>query len=358
MPKQSLLDVDRVYRHCLQVIESSPKVPLPLESEWTLANRFAVSRRVARQALQQLVREGRAVCHAGKGYASRPTSELTQTKRLKVGIVHHPPRRVYAGVRHSVLTQLCQSLEAHEFTSGAIPIETPETGPPTQRSLAEFEVDAYLLCSVSPATQAFFASQKKPTVVLGNTIRELGLASVYLDELEIVRQVTEQLLTSGHQQIALLQEKTFNLGSERQRIGFLYAHHAQLARFHPDRIVRVDREKKGMSQELLQLFKMAPTAILLDSVPLWELIWSRASAAMQKYLAATETVVLAPDFSGMLRHPAKVVDFDPQWESEAAIKLLEDCLRGRTKAPRHMSIPWKLVDSMASTRRGRTNSIA
>lgn len=133
MPKQSLIQVDRVYRHCLTVIESSPKVSLPLESEWTFAARFNVSRRVARQALQQLVREGRAICHAGKGYASRPAADPGKTKRLKVGIVHHPPRRVYAGVRHSVLTQLCQSLEAHEFTSGAIPIETPETGLLTQR---------------------------------------------------------------------------------------------------------------------------------------------------------------------------------------------------------------------------------
>jgi DNA-binding LacI/PurR family transcriptional regulator len=344
MAKQSLLDVDRVYRHCLSAIEASPKVSLPLESEWSLANRFAVSRRAARQALQQLVREGRAVCHAGKGYASRPTTESIQSKRIKVGIVHHRPSRVYAGAWHSVLTQLCQSLEAHEFTTKAIPIEMPETGPLTQRVLAEYEVDAYLLCSVSPATQAFFASQKKPTVVFGNTIRELGLASVYVDELEVARQVTEQLLAAGHRQIALLQEKTLNLGLERQRVGFLYAHHAQLARFHPDRIVRVDRGKKGMAQELLRLFKMAPTAILLDTVPLWELIWSRASTAMQKYLVATETVVLAPDFSGVLRHPAKIVEFDMRWESEAAIKLLEDCLRGRTKMPRHMSIPWKLVE--------------
>jgi DNA-binding LacI/PurR family transcriptional regulator len=225
-----------------------------------------------------------------------------------------------------------------------LPIEVPETGMLTQRALAAYDVDAYLLYSVSPATQAFFAGQSKPTVMLGNTIRELGLASVALDELDIVRQITEQLLAQGHRLVTLVQEKSTNLGNERSRVGFLYAHHAQRARFLPDRILRIDRAKTGVSKTLATLFQLAPTAMLVQSVPLLELIWSRATSSQQTWLETTEVVVLLPDFSGVLRHPAKIVEFDMRWESEAAIKLLEDCLRGRTKMPRHMSIPWKLVE--------------
>ncbi len=343
MRKQSPIDVDRVYHHCLKVIESSPGTPAALESEWALARRFDVSRRVARRALQQLVREGRALCHAGKGYTSRPALNASKIKRLKVGIVHHRPTRAYAGVRNVVLSQLCQALEAHEFTSAAIPIQTLENGLITQRVLGGYSVDAYLLVSVPPSTQAFFASQGLPTVTLGNTTRDLGLASISLNELEIAREVTEQLLASGHRLVVLVQEKTLNLGAERCRVGFLYAHHRQMARFHPDSIVRVDRERIGMTRDLLQLFRMAPSAMLVESVPLLEMIWSRASAAHRKWLEETEVIVMSRDFTGEFRHRAKFIEFDPQWEVEAAVRLLEDCVYGRKGTTRHIDIPWKLT---------------
>lgn len=350
MPKSPRENEEPVYRHCLKAIESSPNVSIALESEWALARRFAVSRRTARRALQQLVREGRADCFAGKGYFIRPQTANVDLTRLKVGIVHEAVRRHSFSVVHTMVADYCKSLESHNFAPKLLTIQLPQSGILTQGLLAGFSVDAYLLCSVSPAVQAFFAAQRKPAVVLGNTVRELGLASVSLDELEVSRQVTEEVLASGHRSVALVQEKTLNLGAERSRVGFVYAHHAQRARFHQERIVRVDREKAGAWQSLRVLFNMAPSAMLVESTPLFEFIWSRATGKYREWLSTTETIVLDADSDGALVHPARILKYDVKWESEAAIRLLEGCIRGRKNTQQHYRIPWTLSEPIRGRR--------
>ena len=132
MPKSPRENAEPVYRYCLKAIESSPNVSIALESEWALARRFSVSRRTARRALQQLVREGRADCFPGKGYFIRPRPDVVDLTRLKVGIVHEVVRRHAAGIVRSMVADYCKSLESHNFAPKPLPIQLPQSGIRTQ----------------------------------------------------------------------------------------------------------------------------------------------------------------------------------------------------------------------------------
>ncbi|MCC6489937.1 MAG: GntR family transcriptional regulator, partial [Candidatus Hydrogenedentes bacterium] len=63
---------ESIYRYCLKQIERCTDVSTKLESEWALAKRFGVPRRVTRFVLQRLVREGFAVAQHGRGYFAVP----------------------------------------------------------------------------------------------------------------------------------------------------------------------------------------------------------------------------------------------------------------------------------------------
>lgn len=343
--RKAMRDLHAIYRDCLERIERSPGVQTPLESEWKLARRFGVSRAAARRVMQRLVREGLARSIRGKGYVSRPPQRNAPRGSVRVGIVFEQSTGDRSGQQNRILVSLVEALRRRNLNAVLIGLRAGDDRSAIALRAQAEPVDAYLLYSLPPVVQSQFAARNKPAVVFGNTYADLALPSVCLDELSITRQLCEDLLSAGHHCIALVQERSQNLGAERSRVGFVYAHHARRQRFSSDRIVLVDRQRGGRSAALAQLDMLKPTAMLVQNSELLQWLWEKASAAQRVRMERTSMVVMASSAA----HPLPIARLrtlraDLDAAARVVARLLRDTLRARRPGANHHVIPWELED--------------
>lgn len=339
-----MTDPDTIYRACLERIEQSGGVATALDSEWALARRFGVARTAARRVMQRLVREGLAVSVRGKGYFSRPPARALPRGSLRVGVVFEEMFGGKSRQQNRMLVSLVDALARQNLD--AILISLRHIDDRTARiARAQAEaLDAYLLYSLPPVVQSQYAARNKPAVVFGNTYADLALPSVSLDELSITRTLCEDLLDDGHRCVALIQHRSQNLGAERSRVGFIYAHHAKRRRFGSDRIVLVDRHRGGRTAALKHLEMLQPTAVLFQNAELLRWMWARANARQRQRLNDSRIIVLSSDAGELPMGNAKLVRADLDAAARVVARVLRDSLRARRSAVHHHVIPWRLEE--------------
>lgn len=329
-----------IRQHLRRRLSNAPRSGVRLESEWALARRFEVSRQVARRELQRLVREGRAEVRRGSGYVSRPIAQ-PYTGPLRVVIVHPKPDRVSRASQSVILDKLEAALGRCDVRSNRLAFDDAS---PSLRS-GGHNADAYLLHSVTIGTQSVFAAQAKPVVVLGNTYRDLGMPSVCLNELEVATRITKAMLETGHQRLALVQTHRYNLGLERSRMGFEFAHHAHQCRLPQDRIVRIPVTQRGFRSSLSALLRTEPTGLLVQSAEVWATLLRTATAAQRELLERMDVVLLGEDLAGELDAPLPQVAFDVDVVVNHLMNMLDACLSGRGIDPRYVEARWHIKTS-------------
>jgi DNA-binding LacI/PurR family transcriptional regulator len=208
------------------------------------------------------------------------------------------------------------------------------------RLIQSQKVDGYLLHSLPLAVQSQFAAQGKPAVVFGNTYDELGLPSVALDELEITRRLCDDLLKSGRSRVALIQERSLNLGAERSRLGFEYAHHARRRRFGRDRIILVDRHR-GIRVSLVQLELLNPSAILVQNAQLMRQLWDNASGPIRQRIPQAQVILLSGMAHDLPLPHLRYVRADLN-AARIVARTLSLSLAARRRHLLHHSIQWRL----------------
>lgn len=330
-----------LYEHCLSKVRQSKDLRLPLDSEWELAGRFGVSRSAARLVMQRLVREGLAIAVRGKGYFTRPTPADPRETRVRIGVVYESGPGLYARKQSGVLAGLLEALRHQGLVAALLQIPASADRPTVGRLIQSQRVDGYLLHSLPLAIQSQFAAQGKPAVVFGNTYDELGLPSVALDELEITRRLCDDLLKSGLRRVALIQERSQNLGAERSRLGFEYAHHACRRRFSRDRIVLVDRHR-GIRASLHQLQLLKPSAVLVQNAELMHQLWDNAPDPLRQLMANAQVILLSGTPENLPLQHARFVQADLNAAAREVAGMLGQSLSARRQPLRHHTIQWRL----------------
>jgi DNA-binding LacI/PurR family transcriptional regulator len=330
-----------LYNHCLDQIRQSGNLRIPLESEWVLARRFAISRSAARLVMQRLVREGLVVAVRGKGYFTRPPPADLHESNFRIGVVYEQSHGLYARQQGDVLAGLMEALRRQELHAATLQIPISADRSMIGRLIQSQKVDGYLLHSLPLAVQSQFAAQGKPAVVFGNTYDELGLPSVALDELEITRRLCDDLLKSGRSRVALIQERSLNLGAERSRLGFEYAHHARRRRFGRDRIILVDRHR-GIRVSLVQLELLNPSAILVQNAQLMRQLWDNASGPIRQRIPQAQVILLSGMAHDLPLPHLRYVRADLNAAARIVARTLSLSLAARRRHLLHHSIQWRL----------------
>jgi len=274
-----------IYRYCLRQVDRCTDGSTKLESEWELAKRFGVSRRITRCVLQRLVREGFATAEHGRGYFAVPCAAKTPAPNgeVRVGVVYEWVPEYQVHVQERIVSLVVDALQRC-----GLKVERMPVSPAKSRPAPNDPVDAYVLISLTPAAQLEFSHQKLPVVILGNTYEDLQLSNVYLDNLGITRDLCSRFIDKGHRQIALIQHKSRNLGRERSRIGFELAHHARQIRFRRSSIIRVTPTRHGLEDCFRALRAQPITALLVENRDLLGLIWEHAPPDIRKRLESME----------------------------------------------------------------------
>ncbi|MCC6424730.1 MAG: GntR family transcriptional regulator [Phycisphaerales bacterium] len=330
-----------LYKHCLNKIHQSGDVRILMESEWELSRRFGVSRSAARLVMQRLVREGLIVAVRGKGYFTRPPPADPREARMRIGVVYEQSRGLYARLQNDILTGLLDAHRQQGLHSALLQIPNAADRSTIGRLIQSQKVDGYLLYSLPLAVQSQFAAQGKPAVVFGNTYDELGLPSVALDELDITRQLCDDLLKSGRRCVALIQERSLNLGAERSRLGFEYAHHARRRRFGRDRIILVDRHR-GINASLRHLELLNPSAILVQNGQLMRQLWDNAGESLRQRLADAQIILLSGTPGNLPLHHVRYVKADLNAAARIVAKTLRLSLAGQRRQLQHHVVRWNL----------------
>ncbi|MCC6696526.1 MAG: GntR family transcriptional regulator [Candidatus Hydrogenedentes bacterium] len=333
---------EAIYRHCLKQIERCTDTSTKLESEWELAKRFNVPRRVTRFVLQRLVREGFAVAQHGRGYFAVPqaTKKPAKNGAYCVGVVYEWVPEFQVHVQERIVSLVREALERRGLAASRIPIS-----PTAEKVSMESPVDGYVLISLTPAAQLEYSHQKLPVVILGNTYEDLQLSNVYLDNLGIARDLCGRLFAQGHRQIALLQYKSRNLGRERTRIGFELAHHSRQIRFRRGSIIRVTPNSGGMRDCFDALRALPFTAMLVENRDLLGLVWSHAPESIRKRLAAMELGEIDEGVANTCPLAFMHVKTDFQAAARMVAKMLKDTFDGKQGKPVAWKIPWHVVET-------------
>lgn len=330
-----------LYDYCLGKIRQSRDLRLPMDSEWGLARRFGVSRSAARLVMQRLVREGLVSAVRGKGYFTRPPPADPRETRVRIGVVYEQSTGLYARMQSGVLTGLLDALGRLGLVAALLQIPASADRVVIGRLIQSQRVDGYLLHSLPLAVQSQFAAQGKPAVVFGNTYDELGLPSVALDELEITRQLCDDLLRTGLRCVALIQERSLNLGAERSRLGFEFAHHARRRRFSRDRIILVDRHR-GIRASLHHLELLKPSAILVQNAQLMRQLWDNASDSMRLQFANARAILLSGSPGGLPLQNIQFVRADLNAAAQVVAKTLSQSLTAQQPHLQHHAVQWRL----------------
>jgi|GEM_PF-2045048 len=338
--------VETICDDLLCLIRESGAIPIQLPSEKQLMDKYGVTYRTARGALQRLVREGYATAEKGRGYFSRVPVDGETANRLRVGIVYDPTGADGAVDRRAEELQLGSLVASIEEVGMQVELlQTPpqQTTAVIRRKIRNALADVYVLVSLPPMQQAFFATFGARVLSWGGTYDDLGMPSVALNRLEIARAATERLFAAGHRRVCLLQDRSCDVADDDTRMGFEYAHHLFHVRFKSERLIRINRQKEGLSRPMKRLFLLAPTGILVSHATLLERIWSHADDAGRKMLAGMEAIVLSPDSSRLLRHPAMVAEVDLGTLVPTIMQVLMGILNGCPLTKRHHEIPWKFT---------------
>ena len=333
---------ESIYRYCLKQVERCTDGTTKLESEWELAKRFGVSRRVTRFVLQRLVREGFATAQRGRGYFAVPrtTKKSLRNGSRRVGLVYEWVPEYQVHVQERVVSLVAGALERRGLTAERMPVS-----PAKSRVSAEEPVDAYVLISLTPAAQLEFSHQKLPVVILGNTYEDLQLSNVYLDNLGITRDLCGRFFDEGHRQIGLIQHKSRNLGRERSRIGFELAHHSRQIRFRRSSIIRVTPTSQGLELCYQALRSQPVTALLVENRDLLGLIWQHAPQDIRKRLERTEIGEVDEGIAEICPLPYLRVKTDFAAAARLVAKMLKNTFDGRQGKPLYQKIPWRVVES-------------
>lgn len=204
------------------------------------------------------------------------------------------------------------------------------------------KTDAFLLNSVTIGTQSAFAAQAKPVVALGNTYRDLDMPCVCLNELDVATRITGAMLDMGHSCLALVQTRLYNLGLERSRVGFEFAHHARQYRLPQNRIVRIPVAQRGFRSSLDTLMRAGPTGLLVQNAGLWAALLRTASDAQRKTLEQMDVVLLSEDLGRELETPIPQVAFDIDVLVNNLMAMFDACLNGREIDPRYVEAQWHI----------------
>jgi DNA-binding LacI/PurR family transcriptional regulator len=310
-----------------------------IESEWNLSKRFGISRRVARHALQALVRDGLVVVRQGGGYFIRDNSasENTTGKISRIGILTFG---TFGPAHSATLEHFNKGLSAHSMQTVHLNVTSASQAPGILRDNPD--IDLFVLLSVSPAVQHFFAGQSKPTIVLGNTYADLGLPCIWMNELETTRQAALALLDQTGGPLVLVQHRIPNLGLERQRLGFRFAHHERQLRLRRGQVIRVRPDGRGIKAALAQIKRIMPRALLVSRATIMRSLLD-AGLELNTPDHTIKPMLLGVDFAKQIGFEVSHVDSNQHKSIEDAITLITRIAQGQPIDQRLIPIDWKLT---------------
>ena len=319
-----------------QATTGNPADKLP--SEWSLSKQFGISRRVARHALQSLVRDGLVVVRQGGGYFIREKIDKPKRnpQKAQVGLVTFGP---HLQTRSHTIELMAQALAAQNMEETVFNLRSASEAPALLRDNPD--IDYFVLLSVSPAVQHFFAGQSKPTIVLGNTYADLGLPCVWMNELETTRQATTALLDQTSGPIVLMQMKIPNLGLERQRLGFRFAHHERQLRLPRGHVIRVRPDGRALKAALAQVKRIMPRAILF-SAPSLLAGMVQAGLKLDDPAHPITPMLLATDFKNEVDFPVSHIASDVLKEVKDVAGMINRLASGSSLEQRIIPIDWRL----------------
>jgi DNA-binding LacI/PurR family transcriptional regulator len=339
-----------VYRYCLKQVERCTDGSTKLESEWKLAKRFDVSRRSARFVLQRLVREGFATAQHGRGYFAVPRALKRPVKDGSrcVGVVYNKWQPEYqVQVHEHVVSLVTTALERQGLETEPIPVFRANT-----RVTSDRPVDAYVLISLTPAAQLEFSHQKLPVVVLGPTYEDLQISNVYLETLDITRDLCERFFDAGHRRIALMQYRLRDLAHERMQFGFELAHRYRQIRFRRRSIIRFTVSPQGLKDCYRELRSQPITALLVANRDLLGYVWQHAPEDIRKQLEDIEIAEVTEGVADTYPLPYLRVKLNFPAAARMVARMLKDTLDGRQGKPLARRIPWQTVEFAGNKLRG------
>lgn len=332
-----------IYRYCMKQVDRCTDGSTKLESEWDLARRFGVSRRIARFVLQRLVREGFATAQHGRGYFAVPRTlkKPVQNGSRRVGVVYNKWVPEYQmPVQEHVVSLVNKALERQGLKTELMPILRAKT-----RVTPNNPVDAYVLISLTPAAQLEFSHQKLPVVILGPTFEDLQISNVYLDTLDITRDLCERFFDAGHRRVALMQYRLRDLAQERSQFGYELAHRYRQIRFRRSSIIRLTPTSQGLAACYKVLRTQPVTALLVENRDLLGLIWERAPQGIRKRLEEMEIGEVDEGIAETCPLPFHRVKTDLPAAARMVAKMLKESFDGRQGKPQYRKIPWRMIES-------------
>ncbi len=310
-----------------------------IESEWNLSKRFGISRRVARHALQALVRDGLVVVRQGGGYFIRDNStpSVDTPKINKIGLLTFGN---ISGSQSYTVSAFLNGIKEAGFEPVNLNVSSASQAPAILRDNPD--VDLFLLLSVSPAVQHFFAGQSKPTIVLGNTYADLGLPCIWMNELETTRQSVLGLLDQTGGPLVLMQYRIPNLGLERQRLGFRFAHHERQLRLRRGQIIRIRPDGRGLKAGIAQIKRIMPRGLLVSRSTILHALLD-AGLELNNPDHPIKPMILSADPQSRFDFPVSQVESNFQKSIQDAVALITRIAQGQTIAQRIIPIDWKLA---------------
>jgi len=334
---------ESIYRYCRRQVERCEDNSTKLESEWELAKRFGVSRRITRFVLQRLVREGFATAEHGRGYFAVPQSSQKTVNDGShcVGVVYNKWQPEYQmQVREHIVSLVTNALERQGLKTVPMPILRANT-----RVTPDKLVDAYVLISLTPAAQLEFSHQKLPVVILGPSYEDLQISNVYLDTLDLARTLCERFFDEGHRRIALVQYKMRDLAQERTQFGFELAHRYRQIRFRRSSIIRITVNPHGLKECFRELRTQPITALLVSNRDLLGFIWQHAPEDIRKRLQDIEIAEATEGVVDTCPLPYHRIKLNFPAAARMAAKMLKNTLDGRQGKPEARKIPWRVIES-------------
>jgi DNA-binding LacI/PurR family transcriptional regulator len=309
-----------------------------IQSEWNLSKRFGISRRVARHALQALVRDGLVVVRQGGGYFIRDNSSPNpETPKItRIGLLTFG--QLSANYSYT-LDAFLSGVKNAGFHPVNLNVSSASQAPAILRDNPD--VDLFVLLSVSPAVQHFFAGQSKPTIVLGNTYADLGLPCIWMNELETTRQAALGLLDQTGGPLVLMQYRIPNLGLERQRLGFRFAHHERQLRLRRGQIIRIRPDGRGLKAGLAQIKRIMPRGLLVSRSSILHALID-AGLELNNPDHPIKPMLLASDVQHRFPFPISQVESNFAKSVDDAIALITRIASGQTLNQRIIPIDWKL----------------
>ncbi|MCC6487710.1 MAG: hypothetical protein IT364_09435, partial [Candidatus Hydrogenedentes bacterium] len=249
-------------------------------------------------------------------------------------------------VQERIVSLVTDALERRGLATVRMPVS-----PTAEKVAVESPVDGYVLISLTPAAQLEYSHQKLPVVILGNSYEDLQLSNIYLDNLGITRDLCGRFFDQGHRRIALLQYKSRNLGRERTRIGFEFAHHSRQIRFRRGSIIRVTPNAAGMRECFEALRALSFSAMLVENRDLLGLVWTHAPEGMRKRLSAMELAEIDEGVANTCPLEFIHVKTDFQAAARMVAKMLKDTFDGKQGKPLAWKIPWHVVEARVTAAR-------